>query len=187
MPHMVVNDRDWLARGPVIVANGRWVPPVGLRDARLLRVVGGAVCEGQPACAWVGPDDAVSLEPQGVDAWFERMTGTPRGLGGRRRMDSTARGTWSPRTATICTATSRRRASSASATGTWRSSRWWARSIGCAIHETARIDPYTVFDTTNGPIIAGTECLGAAVHADRGPVFDRRRLAAFPRQPARMR
>ena len=28
-PHMVVNDRDWLARGPVIVANGRWVPPVG--------------------------------------------------------------------------------------------------------------------------------------------------------------
>ena len=28
-PHMVVNDRDWLARGPVVVANGRWVPPVG--------------------------------------------------------------------------------------------------------------------------------------------------------------
>ncbi len=29
VPHMVVNDRDWLARSPVIVANGRWVPPVG--------------------------------------------------------------------------------------------------------------------------------------------------------------
>jgi UDP-N-acetylglucosamine diphosphorylase / glucose-1-phosphate thymidylyltransferase / UDP-N-acetylgalactosamine diphosphorylase / glucosamine-1-phosphate N-acetyltransferase / galactosamine-1-phosphate N-acetyltransferase len=29
VPHMVVNDRDWLARSPVIVAKGRWVPPVG--------------------------------------------------------------------------------------------------------------------------------------------------------------
>ena len=28
-PHMVVNDRDWLARGPVVVANSRWVPPAG--------------------------------------------------------------------------------------------------------------------------------------------------------------
>ena len=27
-PHTVVNDRDWLARGPVLVANGRWVPAV---------------------------------------------------------------------------------------------------------------------------------------------------------------
>ena len=25
-PHLVINDRDWLARGPVIVANSRWVP-----------------------------------------------------------------------------------------------------------------------------------------------------------------
>ena len=27
----VVNDRDWLARGPVIVANSRWVPPADFR------------------------------------------------------------------------------------------------------------------------------------------------------------
>src|SRR4051794_21153343 len=26
-PHLIVNDRDWLARGPVLVANSRWVPP----------------------------------------------------------------------------------------------------------------------------------------------------------------
>src|SRR4051794_39395362 len=29
-PHAAVNDRDWLARGPVLVANGRWVPPPDL-------------------------------------------------------------------------------------------------------------------------------------------------------------
>src|SRR6516165_578938 len=27
-PHTVVNDRDWLARGPVVVVNSRWVPPI---------------------------------------------------------------------------------------------------------------------------------------------------------------
>src|SRR4051794_4874999 len=26
-PQTTVNDRDWLARGPVMVVNGRWVPP----------------------------------------------------------------------------------------------------------------------------------------------------------------
>ena len=26
-PNAAINDRDWLARGPVLVANGRWVPP----------------------------------------------------------------------------------------------------------------------------------------------------------------
>src|SRR6476469_7875202 len=29
-PQTVVNDRDWLAREPVLVVNGRWVPPAVL-------------------------------------------------------------------------------------------------------------------------------------------------------------
>ena len=40
-PHAVVNDRDWLARGPVVVANGRWVPPVGFEIPDELWAVGG--------------------------------------------------------------------------------------------------------------------------------------------------
>ena len=69
---------------------------IGLREGRwLLRMGAGAagwvgmpdcygswvgLCEGRPALAWVGPDDAVSLEPQGVDSWFDRMTSTHGGL-----------------------------------------------------------------------------------------------------------
>ena len=66
-----------------------------------------------------------------------------------------ARGIWSRRTAIICTATSRRRARSGV------SNRHLAKLalVGPVdrlwIHETARIDPYTVFDTINGPIILG--------------------------------
>ncbi len=79
VPHMVVNDRDWLARGPVIVANSRWVPPVGLAMPECFGSWVG-LCNGMPALAWVGPEDAVSLEPQGVDAWFERMASAHGGL-----------------------------------------------------------------------------------------------------------
>ena len=43
VPHMVVNDRDWLARAPVIVANGRLGASGGICDARLLWVLGGAL------------------------------------------------------------------------------------------------------------------------------------------------
>lgn len=86
VPHMVVNDRDWLARGPVIVAKGRWVPPEGFAmPDRYGSWVG--LCEGEPALAWVGPDDAVLLEPQGVESWFERMVARAWGSGSWWRVD----------------------------------------------------------------------------------------------------
>ena len=78
-PHAVVNDRDWLAR-----AGDRGEQPVGAAG-RLPRSpdepgawVG--LCDGQPACALVGPEDAVSLEPQGVDAWFDRVAARHGGV-----------------------------------------------------------------------------------------------------------
>ena len=55
------------------------------------------------------------------------------------------------------------------------------------IHESARIDPYTVFDTTNGPITVAAGRLGPAVHPDRGPVLHRPRHPALPGQPPRRR
>src|SRR5262245_5907841 len=54
-PQTVVNDQDWLARGPVLVVNGRWVPPAGLE----IPDGGGpwlGLCDGEPACALVGPE-----------------------------------------------------------------------------------------------------------------------------------
>ncbi len=153
VPHMVVNDRDWLARGPVIVANGRWVPPVGfeLPDSYGSWV---GLCEGQPALAWVGPDDAVSLEPLGVDSWFDRMTSTHGGL--------EVGGEWIDRPWDLVSKNGdhlQRDFAAADKFGV--SNRHLAKLalVGPVdrlwIHETARIDPYTVFDTVNGPIILG--------------------------------
>src|SRR5262249_46422371 len=77
-PHTAVNDRDWLARGPVCVVNGRWVPPAGftLSDPRGPWV---GLCDGQPACALVGPEQAVALEPGGVNDWFDGVAAAAGG------------------------------------------------------------------------------------------------------------
>src|SRR5207302_9759082 len=93
--HASVNARAWLALGPVAVVNARWVPPAGFRapDVRGPRV---GLCEGLPACAWVGPGQAVGLDLHGVDGWFEEMASDlePVEVGGewvRRPWDLVAR------------------------------------------------------------------------------------------------
>jgi UDP-N-acetylglucosamine diphosphorylase / glucose-1-phosphate thymidylyltransferase / UDP-N-acetylgalactosamine diphosphorylase / glucosamine-1-phosphate N-acetyltransferase / galactosamine-1-phosphate N-acetyltransferase len=152
-PHMIVNDRDWLARGQVIVANARWVPPAGfVLPDEFGPWVG--LCDGQPACAWVGPDDAVGLEPLSVDSWFERMTAKHGGLD--------VGGEWIERPWDLVTKNAAHLERDFAAAGkVGVSNRHLAKLalVGpvdrLSIHETARIDPYTVFDTSNGPIMLG--------------------------------
>ena len=102
----------------------------------------------------VGPEDAVSLEPQGVDAWFERMAAKYGGteLGGEwivRPWDLVSRNG----------AHLERDFAEAGVAGVTNRHLTTMALVGPAdrlrIHDTARIDPYTVFDTTNGPIMLG--------------------------------
>ena len=152
-PHLVVNDRDWLARGPVIVAKSRWVPPGAfeLPDTHGSWV---GLCEGEPALAWVGPDDAVKLDPQGVDSWFDRMTSNHGALD--------VGGEWIGRPWDLVSKNGEHlHRDFAAADKLGVSNRHLAKLavVGpvdrLRIHETARIDPYTVFDTVNGPITLG--------------------------------
>ena len=152
-PHWAINDRDWLARGPVVVANSRWVPPA---DFHLPDEPGAWVglCDGQVACALAGPEDAVSMEPQGVDGWFDRVAARYRGVdvGGEwivRPWDLVSRiGAYLERDFVESGGhgVSNRHLTAMALVGP---------ADRLRIHETARIDPYTVFDTTNGPIILG--------------------------------
>jgi UDP-N-acetylglucosamine diphosphorylase/glucosamine-1-phosphate N-acetyltransferase len=149
-PHTAVNDRDWLARSPVIVANGRWVPP------EALDVPNGSgpwlgLCEGQPALALVGPDLAVQLEPNDVDGWFEEVAA--------RCVGEEIGGAWIHRPWDLVARNADhviRDFEFEGKVGLSNKHLTTAALVGPAgrlfIHETARIDPYTVFDTTNGPI-----------------------------------
>jgi UDP-N-acetylglucosamine diphosphorylase/glucosamine-1-phosphate N-acetyltransferase len=149
-PYLALNDRPWQGRGPVVVANGRWVPPVGFErpDGRGPAV---GLCDGQPAFALVGPEEAAQLNPHGVADWFDAALARHGGaeVGGEwlsRPWDLVARN---------AAHLERDFAAEGNANVTNRHLAT-AALVGPAhrlsVHETARIDPYTVFDTTNGPI-----------------------------------
>ncbi len=154
-PHTAVNDGEWLARGPVLVANARWVPPGDFTPPEHGTPWLG-LCDGLPACAAVGPDLVGGLTPQTVDAWFEELAGRPQ----VERLD--LGGEWVHRPWDLVainndhivhdfqveghSGVSNRHLSTLALVGS---------AERLSIHETARIDPYTVFDTTNGPITVG--------------------------------
>ena len=151
-PHTTVNDRDWLAREPVIVANGRWVPPIDFAEEGTFAGrpwVG--LADGQPAFAVVGPEDAAGLHPGGVDAWFDKLLD---------RADAhEVGGEWVARPWDLVSRNAAHLVRDFAAAGKpTLSNRHLASAaiVGPAdrlsIHETARVDPYTVFDTTGGPI-----------------------------------
>ena len=149
-PHTMVNDRNWQARGPLLVVNGRWVPPETFvppdQSGSWL-----GFCDGQPACALVGPEEAVGLEPGGVDSWFE---GIAARLKGRE-----VGGEWVTRPWDLVAVNADHVARDFAIEGkVGISNRHLATTalVGPVdrlfVHESARVDPCTVFDTTNGPI-----------------------------------
>ena len=167
-PHAVVNDRDWLARGPVVVANGRWVPPVGF-EIPDLHGPGWGVAMVSPPAPWSARRRR-DLEPHGIDSWFERMAArhsAPRSAAS----GSTVPGTWWPRNGTHL----ERDFADAGKTGVSNRHLATLALVGPSnlldVHETARIDPYTVFDTTNGPIIVGPNVWVQPFTRVEGPCF----------------
>ena len=168
-PHTVVNDRDWLARGPVVAVNSRWVPPLKLQlPSRQGPWVG--LCGGQPACATVGPEDALTLEPHGIDNWFDVMLARHGG----QEID----GEWINRPWDLVAkngAHLERDFPAAGADGFAKAPPANLALVGppdrLRIHETARIDPCTVFDTLGGPIIVGPEAWIQPFTRVEGPCF----------------
>ncbi len=149
-PHTSVNDRDWQARGPLLVVNGRWVPPAGFVPPEAPGPWLG-LCDGEPACALVGPEEAVSLEPNHVDDWFETIASDCREI--------QVGGEWITRPWDIVAINADHVARDFAAEGKVGVSNRHLSTAALVgpvdrlyIHESARIDPYTVFDTTSGPI-----------------------------------
>ncbi len=151
-PHTTVNDADWLARDGVLVALARWVPPADFVPPTLGAPWVGT-CDGQPACAVVGPDATTGLSALSVEGWFDDLAARPEvdvvELGGE----------WIARPWDIVAKNDAHLHRDFAAEGRPGVSNRHLTSLALvgpadrlAIHETARIDPYTVFDTTSGPI-----------------------------------
>ncbi|RUL86851.1 putative sugar nucleotidyl transferase [Tautonia sociabilis] len=152
-PHTTLNSPEWLAQGPAIVANARWVPPAGFDGPGAgLNAPWLGLCEGRPACAVVGPERAVALEPNRIDDWFDDLLAKVGGeeVGGR----------WIDRPWDLVSLNEQAVREDFEALGGEGVTNRHLQAMALVgpsnllrIHESARIDPYTVFDTTNGPII----------------------------------
>ncbi len=168
-PHLVVNDRDWLARGPVIVANSRWVPPTGF-DPSDFHGPSIGLCDEKPAFALVGPEDAISLDPHGIDSWFEKIA--------ERYKGSEVGGEWMHRPWDLVARNGEhieRGFQEGGQNGVTKRQLATLALVGPSnllrMHETARIDPYTVFDTTTGPIVVGPKVWVQPFTRVEGPCY----------------
>lgn len=149
-PRSAVNDADWLARGPLVVANGRWVPPEAFQSPdEGLPWVG--MCRGRPACAGVGPDRVAGLAANRVDAWFEGLLRTASVV--------EVGGDWIDRPWDIVARNAEHIDRDYRVGGRVGISNRHLANLALVgpserlfVHETARLDPYTVLDTTGGPI-----------------------------------
>ncbi len=168
-PYTTVNDREWQARGPLMVVNGRWVPPQGFTPPETNEPWVG-FCDGRPACALVGPEEAVALEPCAVDSWFEKIAVM---YGGQD-----VEGEWIDRPWDLVAKNTDhvvRDFAEAKRFGVSNRHLSTAALVGPVdrlyIHESARVDPYTVFDTTNGPITVAAGAWVQPFTRVEGPCF----------------
>ena len=167
------------------MVNGRWVPPLGFQTPTIHSPWVG-LCDGLPACAVVGAEVSARLEPHGIDDWFDEMLAEhggqdlggewirrPLGPGGEERRPSRTR----------LRGSDEKRPehdnSGEPVALVGPPDRLW-------IDETARVDPYTVFDTTNGPIMVGPRAWIQPFTRVEGPSsVGMRRDPAFPREHPR--
>ncbi|HEV3162521.1 MAG TPA: putative sugar nucleotidyl transferase [Isosphaeraceae bacterium] len=168
-PLIAVNDQAWLAAGPAVVANARWVPPATfVLPSETGSWVG--FCEGQPACALVTSQDVQGLEINGISAWFEEVASEARcfDVGGE----------WIHRPWDLVTRNAEhinRDFTAGGRVGCAGTPRADVSLVGPAdrlfIHESVRIDPYTVFDTSGGPIVVEADAIIQPFTRVEGPCY----------------
>ena len=168
-PHTVVNDPGWLARGPLLVANARWVPPGEILAAEVGPPWVGT-CGGKPAAAHVGPADAAGLAPGTVDRWLDELA--------ERVECIELGGEWIDRPWDLVAKNAAHLVRDFEAEGRVGVTNRHLATLALVgpadrlfVHEGARIDPYTVFDTTTGPITVEAGVVVQPFTRVEGPCF----------------
>ncbi len=151
-PELAVNDPNWLAQNVTVVVNSRWIPPADF-DGTQIGPPWIGLAQGRPAFAVVDPERAGALVDVAVDDWFDDLAAK---VGGAE-----VGGHWIDRPWDLVDQIEDgvirefERLGSAVSNRQLHAMALIGSPDRLQIHETARIDPCTVFDTTHGPIIVG--------------------------------
>lgn len=70
---IAVNDLDWIKSGPVVLVNGRWLPP--LAASSLMQPCVG-LCDDEVAFAVLFPEHLAGFMPESIDAYLEEWKTT---------------------------------------------------------------------------------------------------------------
>lgn len=169
-PSASVNDLDWLAAGPVVLVNGRWLPPPS--DPELAETLGRphvAYCEEEVAFVVLTPDLLGDCAPLSIDCclegWREKLPG--RAVSGRMvryLWDLVAHnGEMIERDAWLTSPERPRRHEGLPAL------------VGpvdrLLIDPSVRLDPMVVADTTAGPVVLDRDVVVSAFTRLEGPCY----------------
>lgn len=164
-PHYRVNESDWLAAGPAVLVNARWVPPPRFQlpdDGPFMAVTGDEV-----AYAVLAPDDLIDATPHTLDECLDRWRARlyTRPAVGRLAQHLWDLVEWNGEEIAADFAHLHRgdlpgRPSTLTLIGP---------SDGLWVHETARVDPFVVADTSNGPVVIDRDAVVASFTRLEGP------------------
>src|SRR5262245_45566235 len=168
LPAVAVNDLDWLRDGPVVLVNGRWLPP-GLGLAPLPDSPGIGLCDGEVAYAVLLPKHFAAATPTGLSAVLERSQPTlpTHDAGGQ-----VVRYLWD-----LVDVNAREIERDAWLSGPERPRRTdnLPAVVGPAdrlvIDPSARVDPMVVADTTGGVVVIDRDAVVTAFTRLEGPCY----------------
>lgn len=164
-PHYRVNESDWLAAGPAVLVNARWLPPLRFQlptDGPFVAVIGDEV-----AYAVLAPDDLIDATPHNLDECLDRWRSRlyTRPAVGRLAHHLWDLIEWNGDEIAVDFAHLGRgpvngRPSTLTLIGP--SDALW-------VHETARVDPFVVADTSNGPVVIDRDAVITSFTRLEGP------------------
>jgi UDP-N-acetylglucosamine diphosphorylase / glucose-1-phosphate thymidylyltransferase / UDP-N-acetylgalactosamine diphosphorylase / glucosamine-1-phosphate N-acetyltransferase / galactosamine-1-phosphate N-acetyltransferase len=164
-PYLTINESAWLLAGPIVLVNARWVPPPRFQlpnDGPFVAVQGDEV-----AYAVLAPDDLIDANPQNLDEclhqWRTRLYTRPAvGRITRNLWDLIE---WNGEEIAADFPLMRRD----EANGYPTTLTLIGPSSSLWVHETARVDPFVVADTTNGPVIIDRDAVVTSFARLEGP------------------
>lgn len=172
-PQFAVNDLDWLGEAPTLLVNARWLPPARAAkfDAEALASEGSfvATVDDEIAYAVLMPDELHRCTPANLqfclDQWRKTLPNRP--AGGRL-----LRYLWDvvdanpEQIAVDFQATRPAESSGRPTTLTLIGPSDWLR-----VDPTARIDPFVVADTSNGPVVIDRDAVVTSFTRLEGPCY----------------
>jgi UDP-N-acetylglucosamine diphosphorylase/glucosamine-1-phosphate N-acetyltransferase len=167
-PDTPVNDLDWLRAEPVVLVNGRWLPPAG--TAADLSGPCAALAGDELAYAILGPDHLAGCTPATLDEFVAdwKVTLPHRPAGG-----TMVRFPWDlvEQNPTQLRADFRQVRSCAASVACPENVAVVGPRDGLLVDPTARLDPLVVIDTTGGPVTIDREAVVHSFTRIEGPCY----------------